>query len=332
MIKTASFKDKLQDLKFIDLFSGIGGFRLALESFEAKCVFSSDNDKGCQKVYHNNFNEMPDGDIKTIDEKKIPKHDILCAGFPCQPFSISGKRGGFEDARGTLFFDIARIVKNKRPKILILENVLFFSKHDKGKTLKTVQTIIEELNYDFFWKIINASDFGIPQSRKRTFMIAIKKNKKKNHFHFPSKIEKEIKLADFLETRIPKESKVFKNGKFKFKKKSPQTSNLFNYFEKKPIRIGTVNHGGQGDRIYSPSGHAITLSAHGGGTGAKTGLYLINDKIRKLTPKECARVSGFPDSFKLSENDSESYKQFGNTVVVDVVQYIVKELIVQKFL
>ena len=150
MIKNYNFKNSLNKFKFIDLFCGIGGFRIALESFGAQCVFSSDSDKDCQQVYELNFGEKPIGDIKKIKNKDVPNHDILCAGFPCQPFSISGKQKGFKDDRGNLFFDIKKIIKAKKPKIIILENVFHFAKHDNGRTLSTVKKIIEKNGYTFF--------------------------------------------------------------------------------------------------------------------------------------------------------------------------------------
>lgn len=323
---------KLKNITYIDLFCGIGGFRIALDKFGAECLFSSDFDKDCQKIYELNFKEKPYGDITKVDTKLIPRHDILTAGFPCQPFSISGKQGGFEDTRGTLFFDVAKIIKLKRPKIVLLENVANFAKHDDGKTLNTVKKVLTDLDYNFFYKILNASDFGIPQSRKRTYMIGIKKSYNSSEFIFPRPINKEVKLLDFLENKIDSNSPVFKNKKLFKKKEVIKSSSLFNYLPNKPVRLGIVNKGGQGDRVYDPIGHAITLSAYGGGTGSKTGLYFINNKIRKLLPRECANISGFPKNFKLSDNSNVSYKQFGNTVVVNVIEHILSELKKQKFL
>ena len=155
----------LENYRFIDLFAGIGGFRIALESFGANCVFSSEWDKYAQKVYEANFGELPEGDITQISENNIPNHDILCGGFTCQPFSISGKQKGCEDIRGTLFFDIARIVEYHQPKVLFLENVRNFETHDDGKTLKIVKATLRDLGYDVFHKVLNASYFGLPQNR-----------------------------------------------------------------------------------------------------------------------------------------------------------------------
>jgi DNA (cytosine-5)-methyltransferase 1 len=158
-------KFNIKNAKFIDLFAGLGGFRLALESYGLKCVYSSEWDKPAQDVYENNFGDRPNGDISKVDEKKIPKHNIICAGFPCQAFSISGKRQGFNDTRGTLFFDVARIVKHHKPEILFLENVRNFANHNNGKTLEVVKKTLEDLNYKVFHRVLNASHYGAPTAR-----------------------------------------------------------------------------------------------------------------------------------------------------------------------
>ena len=166
MIEITQDNKKLNGYKFIDLFAGIGGFHYALNSFGAECVFASEIDKKASEIYTKNHNLNPEGDITIIDEKKIPKHDILCGGFPCQAFSVSGKQKGFEDTRGTLFFDIVRIVNYHRPKILFSEKVKNFVKHDKGKTLKVVLKTLCEMNYTVHYKVLNTSRFGLPQNRK----------------------------------------------------------------------------------------------------------------------------------------------------------------------
>src|SRR5690554_2942122 len=178
MIK--SDKKIFENYKFIDLFSGIGGFHLALNSLGAKCIFASEWDKYASETYQENFEIKPSGDITQIKETEIPKHDILCGGFPCQAFSISGKQKGFEDTRGTLFFDIARIVDYHRPKILFLENVKNFVRHDNGNTLKTVIETLESLNYKVFYKVLNTSNFGLPQNRERIYIVGFNKNEFEN--------------------------------------------------------------------------------------------------------------------------------------------------------
>lgn len=310
----------LTGLKFIDLFAGLGGFRLALESFGAKCVYSNEWDKYAQKVYQMNFGDKPEGDITLVDENKIPDHDILCAGFPCQAFSISGKQKGFEDSRGTLFFDVARIVKAKKPKVVFMENVKNFASHDNGNTLKVVQNTMIDLGYDFYYDILNSLDFGIPQNRERIYMLCFRKDLNIKNFDFPKPFELSTFVEDLLLSDedvsnliIDRQDLVLKNTEIK-----ENTS--------KVIRIGTVGKGGQGERIYSPKGIAITLSAHGGGVFAKTGGYLINGKTRKLHPRECARIMGYPDSYLIHPSSSQAYKQFGNSVVVNVLQYISKNM------
>ncbi|EFU78298.1 DNA cytosine methyltransferase [Lactobacillus iners] len=311
----------LKGYKFIDLFAGIGGFRLALESFGAKCVYSNEWDKFAQETYHMNFGDTPEGDITQVDETRIPDHDILCAGFPCQPFSISGKQYGFEDSRGTLFFDVARIVKEKRPKVVFLENVKNFATHDGGKTIRVVKNTMLELGYSFQFRVLNPINYGIPQKRERVYMVCFRNDIKRESFVFPQPFKLNRFVENFLlpdnEVRdlIVNRTDLVLNDKVNIHYNSPST-----------IRVGTVGKGGQGERIYSPKGIAITLSAYGGGVFAKTGGYLINGQTRRLHPRECARIMGFPDSFKLNPNMNQAYKQLGNSVVVDVLQLITQQI------
>lgn len=327
----------LSNLTFIDLFAGIGGFRLALDSFGAKCVFTSEWDEHAQKVYKENFNDEVAGDITKIKEEDIPKHDILCAGFPCQAFSISGKQQGFDDARGTLFFDVARIVKHHQPKILLLENVKNFETHDHGKTLQTVKQILEEktllnLGYSIFYQVLNASNYGIPQKRQRIYILGFRNDLGITNFDFPKPVRTCSKIKDLTLSDNETEKYIINRTDIILDDARKIEGNIKGSIINKAFRIGIVNKGGQGERIYSENGHAITLSAYGGGVGAKTGLYLINGKIRKLAPRECARVMGFPEDFKISKSKTQSYKQFGNSVVVDILQYILKEICNQKIL
>lgn len=320
-------KTLLENYKFIDLFSGIGGFHLALSSYGAECVFASEWDKYASNTYHKNFGIRPDGDITKIEVDKIPTHDILCGGFPCQAFSISGKQKGFEDTRGTLFFDIARIVQHHQPKVLFLENVKNLLKHDGGNTLKTIIKTLKELNYSVFHQVLNSSHFGLPQNRERLYIVAFHKSLNIDIFQFPKPINTPICLEQIIEEN-PKNTKIIERNDIEIYKNYTVSNSLFSDFDllNKPIQIGKVNKGGQGERIYHPLGHAITLSAYGGGVGAKTGLYLIDGKIRKLSPRECARVQGFPESFIIDDLITQAYKQFGNSVSVNVLQYIIKEI------
>ncbi len=314
-------------IKYIDLFAGIGGFHQAMNIFNAECVFSSEWDKEAAKTYFENYGIKPNGDITKIKEENIPPHDILCGGFPCQAFSISGKQKGFSDTRGTLFFDVARIVKYHNPKVLLLENVRNFEKHDDGKTLKIVVKTLEELNYNVHYKVLNASHYGLPQNRERIFIVCFRKDLLISNYEFPKQTNEKISLFNILENN-PNNAKIINRPDTVFTKTFKPQINLFGEHDlpNRPIQIGYVNKGGQGERIYSPYGHAITLSAYGGGAGAKTGLYYINEKIRKLSPRECARVQGFPDTFKINPLLTQSYKQFGNSVAVNVLKAIIKEI------
>jgi len=249
-----------QNLKFIDLFAGIGGFRIALEKHGAKCVFTSEWDEPAQMTYKENFGDMPHGDITKINEADIPKHDILCAGFPCQAFSISGKQKGFKDARGTLFFDIARIAQHHQPKVLFLENVKNLVIHYHGNTLKIILRILDEIGYNAYYQVLMASHYGVPQARERIYIVAFRKDLGVNYFYFPKPTYKKIYVKDILEDDAKTRDCIVDRKDIKFWKRD-ETPQL------KPIQIGQINNGGQGERIYSVNGHAITLSAYGGGAG-----------------------------------------------------------------
>ena len=320
--------NSLKNIKFIDLFAGIGGFHQAMASFGAQCVFASEWDKHAQTVYYENYGIMPKGDITQISSDEIPVHDVLCAGFPCQAFSISGKQQGFTDARGTLFFDVLRIAKHHKPKVLFLENVRNFERHDNGRTLNIVKTELKNIGYRVFHKVLNANQFGLPQNRERIFIIAINNELNVKYFNFPQPLARTTALIDILEKQ-PRNAKIIDRPDIVMTRNFEPCVSIFGELElpNRPIQIGYVNKGGQGERIYSAYGHAITLSAYGGGIGAKTGLYLINKQIRKLSPRECARLQGFGDDFKIVSSVAQSYKQFGNSVAVNVLQEIIKKII-----
>lgn len=310
----------VKQLNFIDLFAGIGGFRIALEKYGSKCVFSSEWDSQAQITYQENFGEIPNGDITKIHESDIPKHNILCGGFPCQAFSISGKQKGFKDSRGTLFFEIARIAKHHQPEVLFLENVKNLTKHSHGNTLKIILRILDEIGYDVYYKTLMASNYGVPQARERIYIVAFRKDLGIDSFNFPIPTYKKIYLKDVLEEDNKTKEHIINRTDIKFWKRDESPI-------LKPIQIGQINNGGQGERIYSIHGHAITLSAYGGGAAGKTGAYLVNGKIRKLSPRECARVQGYSEWFKIPVSKSQAYKQFGNSVSVPVVEAIFKQIL-----
>jgi DNA (cytosine-5)-methyltransferase 1 len=307
--------------KFIDLFCGIGGFRIALEDLGGKCVFSSDWDKEAQKTYYDNFKEKPEGDITKVPESDIPIHDVLCAGFPCQPFSISGKQKGFNDVRGTLFHDIVRIANFHQPKYLFLENVANMLTHDNGNTLRVIKKTLDKINYNVYYDVLNASLYGVPQARKRIYFICVRKDIPHNDFKFIEPTYEPVILDNILLKNGETKNFIIKRNDIHITKRLKRKKRI-NKENLKPIRVGYVNKGGQGERIYSPLGHSITLSAYGGGAGAKTGLYYIDGKIRKLHPEECKRVMTFPESFKVNATPNKAFKQFGNSVAVKVVKMI----------
>lgn len=315
---------------FIDLFCGIGGFREAMDQLGGECVFSSDLDDDAKEIYEQNFGERPSGDITKIDACEIPNHDVLCAGFPCQAFSISGKRKGFEDeTKGTLFYDVVRIGKHHQPKVIFIENVKNIIQHDKGNTLKIILNSLDEIGYNTHHAILNASDFGIPQARERAYFICTRKDLGDVGFMFPKPTEHQVSLIDFLETGVPhkilkKYTPVYKAGL--------DLARLSEDRRNKPIQIGHVHYGGQGDRIYNPYGHAITLSANGGGNFSKSGGYYIDGYPRKLTPRECANIMGFPKNFKLHKVENTARRQFGNSVVVPLIKLIFENVIQTRIL
>lgn len=313
-------KKVLKGVTVIDLFAGIGGFHQACSSFGAKIIYASEWDKDAAKVYKENYKLAPAGDITKIDASEVPDHNIACLGFPCQPFSISGNQGGFEDSRGTLFFDAARIIKEKQPEVVIVENVKNLVTHDDGRTFKVIMNTLDEIGYNAFAEVLDAADYGVPQSRKRIYIVCFRKNLGIENFEFPKPLKLKKHISDILQSDAETSKYVINRTDIVMREDTEPLEN------NRPLRVGTVNKGGQGERIYSPKGTGITLSAYGGGVGAKTGLYLVNGNVRKLSPRECARLDGFPDTFKLDERDSVCYKQFGNSVVIDVLQYIINEI------
>lgn len=315
------------NLSFIDLFSGIGGFHLAMQSYGVKCAFASEWDKHAAQVYFNNFGIQPAGDITKIDERDIPQHDILCAGFPCQAFSVSGNQKGFEDTRGTLFFDIARIAIYHQPKVLFLENVKNLTKHDKGRTFNVILKTLRDIGYTVFFAVLNASRYGLPQNRKRLYIVGFHNSLGIKEFDFPKPLDTPTSVAQILEANpdilsIDRDDIQLYHNKLTL----PRLFDEGIVFHNRPIQIGIVNKGGQGERIYDINGHGITLSAYGGGVGAKTGLFLTKEGIRRLTPRECARLQGFPDNFVIDRNPNQAYKQFGNSVPVNVLREIVQNI------
>ncbi len=316
---------------FIDLFAGIGGFRIAMQNLGGECVFSSEIDNYAKKTYDANFGEVPFGDITKINEKDIPEHDVLCAGFPCQAFSIAGKRKGFKDeTRGTLFFDIARIIEAKKPKAFFLENVKGLRNHDKGRTLKTILKILRE-NLGYFVpepKIINAKDFGVPQNRERIFIIGFRRDLDITEFEFPQPLKKKVKFADVKEKEIVSVkyylSTVYQNTLKNHKQRHADKGNGFGF------------------EIISDNKCANAIVV--GGMGRERNIVVdcrlknfkpitnikgeVNrDGWRRMTPREWARLQGFPDKFIIPVSDAQAYKQFGNSVAIPAIEATAKKII-----
>ena len=318
--------------KFIDLFAGIGGFRLAMQNLGGKCVFTSEWDKDAKRTYKANFGERPFGDITKEKTKAfIPDDfDLLCAGFPCQAFSIAGKRGGFEDTRGTLFFDVAEIIKRKQPKAIFLENVKGLRNHNGGKTLATILNVLRN-DLGYFVpepQIINAKDFGVPQNRERIYIVGFHPSTNVTEFNYPKPLDKKVTFADIKEKEVPA-TKYFLSTQYvqtlvNHKARHEGKGNGFGYAIIPDNEIANaVVCGGMGRERNLVLDHRITdftPTTHIKGTVNREG-------IRKMTPREWARLQGFPDEFLIPVADASAYKQFGNSVAVPAIQETAKEIL-----
>ncbi len=298
--------------KFIDLFAGIGGIRIAFERVGGKCVFTSEWDDSCQIMYEANFGEKPFGDITKIATDEIPDHDILTGGFPCQAFSIIGNGKGFSDTRGTLFFDIERILRDKKPKAFLLENVKQLTSHDSGRTFKVILKTLEDLGYYIHYKVLNGLDFGVPQKRERIMIVGFKED---YPFEFPMKGTGSKTLSDILEPDSQVDPKHFLSSYFKEKirrRLKEQNKELVN----RPLVLHENKGGNLGIHPYS-----CALRANGSYN------YLTVNGERRLTPREMFRLQGFPDTMKIVVQDSQARKQAGNSVVIPKIQAVAQAMI-----
>ncbi|MBL4908802.1 MAG: DNA cytosine methyltransferase [Alteromonadaceae bacterium] len=318
--------------QFIDLFAGIGGIRMAFQNLGGECIFSSEWDIFSQKTYEANYGELPFGDLTKEETKdQIPNDfDVLCAGFPCQAFSIAGKRGGFDDIRGTMFFEVANIIKKHQPKAFFLENVKGLLSHDKGKTLATILNVLRnDLGYFVPQpEVINAKFFGVPQNRERIYIIGYRKDQNIQSFKYPKPLDNQISVSDILEKN---------EVSVKYYLSNRYLDTLIAHKERH------ANKGnGFGYEIIQNDGIANAVVC--GGMGRERNLLIdnrltnftpvtnivgsVNRKgIRKMTPREWARLQGFPDTFKIVVSDAQAYKQFGNSVAVPAVQATAKALL-----
>lgn len=300
-------------ITFIDLFAGTGGIRIPFQELGFKCVFTSEWDKYSQITYAANFGEHPHGDITKIENTEIPRFNILLAGFPCQPFSNAGLKRGFDDTRGTLFFEIARIVKYHEPEILFLENVKGFKSHDKGNTFITIKKTLSDMNYEVYDKVLNAKDFGVPQNRERIYIICFNKNKlNKVNFSFPEKSGIKTRVGDILESAVDPKYTISDRlwaGHQRRKAEHLQKGNGFGYslFDQESIYTSTIS------ARYYKDGSEILIKQE-------------DKNPRKLTPREAARLQGYPESYKIPVSDLQAYKQFGNAVAVPVIRAIAHKI------
>ena len=314
--------------KSIDLFAGIGGIRLGFDkAFEKdiETVFVSEWDKKAQETYKANFKDEFDiqGDITEIKESKIPQHDILLAGFPCQAFSLAGLKKGFEDARGTLFFDVARIAEYHKPKVIFCENVKNLVNHDRGKTFKVITRILENLGYKVYEKVLNSKNFGVPQNRERIYIVAFREDIDSSDFSFPGETDNNKVISDIMEEQevSPKYylSNVYLDSLIRHKERHESKGNGFGYEIKKLDEIAnTLVCGGMGrerNLIIDRRLTDFTPVTHIKGE-------INREYIRKMTPREWARLQGFQDDFKFVVADTHLYKQFGNSVTVSVIKAI----------
>lgn len=308
------------EFTFIDLFAGIGGMRLAYESAGGHCVYSNEWEKYCQQSYFANFGEQPDGDITKVNADTIPDHDILVAGFPCQPFSIAGvskknslgRATGFEDkTQGTLFFDVCRILKAKRPKAFMLENVKNLCSHDHGRTFNVILEALEELDYEVFYKILDGQDF-VPQHRERILIVGFDRKRFGTDISFDFNI-------------VPKDPKPVMNDILEENVDARYTlsDKLWKYLQKYAEKHRAVGNG-FGYGLAPRNGVSRTLSARYYKDGSEILIEQPGQNPRRLTPRECARLQGFPDTYKIAVSDTQAYKQFGNSVVVPLMSAVAK--------
>lgn len=296
---------------FIDLFAGIGGVRIAFERVGGKCVFTSEWDESCQIMYEVNFGERPFGDITKVVADKVPDHDILTGGFPCQAFSIIGNKLGFADTRGTLFFDVERILKAKQPKAFLLENVKQLTTHDNGGTFRVILEHLENLGYFVHHKVLNGLNFGVPQKRERILIVGFKKN---YPFKFPKSGVETKTLSDILESEDQIDKKHFLSDYFrkKLRRKLKEQNKRIIY---RPAVLHENKGGNLGIHPFS-----CALRANGSYN------YITVNAERRLTPREMLRLQGFPDTFKIVVPDMQIRKQAGNSVVIPKIEAVARAM------
>lgn len=311
--------------RFIDLFNGIGGFHLGLAGFGMECVFACDMNPLCRATYLLNFGILPAADIEKVSTDMVPAHDMLCAGVPCTTFSRSGGQAGTNDPRGKLYLHVLRLVECHKPKVVLIENVGQFKSLDGGPAFNEIVESLRAWGYAVYHEILNAGDYGVPQSRDRLFIVGIRKSLLVQEFMFPEPLGLKVDVSSILEPPHRAVQQIVKVGDWD---RREDNEIPWKRIGSGTIRLGSIQKGSQGDRIYSIKGHAPTLTASSGGWGAGTGLYEVDGNIRRLTPREAARCMGFPDSYRFLGSQRKAASQAGNAVVVNVVTEIMKQVFV----
>jgi DNA (cytosine-5)-methyltransferase 1 len=298
------------DLKFIDLFAGIGGIKTGFMRAGFECLYSNDIDPYCKQTFDNNFDIKLDiSGIKAINPQTLPDYNILVGGFPCQAFSIAGHKQGFEDTRGTLFFDIARIVNYHKPQVVFLENVKGLKSHNKGKTFQTIKNTLSDMGYFVHAQVLNAKDFGVPQNRERIYIVAFLENV---DFEFPQPLKNTVVLGDILEKNV--------DAKYTISDK------LWAGHQRRKIEHIEKGNGFGYSLFNENSPYTSTISARYYKDGSEILIEQQGQNPRKITPREAARLQGFPENYKIPVSDVQAYKQFGNSVCVPVIKALAKNI------
>lgn len=326
----------MKNFTFIDLFAGLGGFRIALESLGGQCIFSSEINSHACEIYEKNFGDNPFCDITQLNPSTLPSFDVLCAGFPCQAFSIAGKKKGFEDTRGTLFFDVCRIIKEKQPKIVLLENVKNLIQHDNGQTFSTILSSLKDLNYHVYFKLLNAKDFSIPQHRERIIIVAVHQSFSDKQFDFTFTDKNSVSISSVLEQHHivlkPSEYTIIDSSLHKTQK----SGLIFCGYRNKNIRKVGVKENSlhlsrthkQPNRIYHVHGNHPTLSSQ-----ESSGRYFVYDgnKVFQLSLLECFRLMGFPDDYIKVGSKANLYNRIGNSVCIPMIHSVMQNILQQYF-
>lgn len=314
----------MSTIRFVDLFCGLGAFHHVLAKYNGKCVFACDIDERVRSIYYKNYGIKPHGDINKINVNDIPEHDILCAGFPCQPFSIAGNKNGFDDEeKGMLFFRILDIIDAKCPPVVILENVKNIASINNGNTLKRIVSELYNRNYSVSYKVMNSVCFGSPQCRERMFIVALQGDAP---FTFPQgtrqdvKVIRDILLNDYIDNRNDFLDK-YNTEPVETQSVPHKPKMIYKLVNKK-----TGKGGRQGERVYDVLHPGTTVCASSGGPGSKTGLYMVNNKVRRLCVTECLRMFGFPDDYMYDVDDNRMLFYLGNSIVTNVIDAIINQL------